>query len=162
LPLGSPTVTAATTTATATAAATTTVTTAIAAAAEATAATTTTATRTALLRDIDAERTAFEVLTVEVRQRLLSAFLRRHLDEAEAARAAGHPVKHQSNLADLATGGEALRNQIFSRVKREVANIQTIRHFGHFSLAASTHTNPAHSRNEGEVHIALYENAGRV
>jgi hypothetical protein len=34
-------------------------------------------------------------------------------------------------------------------VEREVANIQTIRHFGHFSLAASKHTNPSHKPQRG-------------
>ena len=125
-------------------------------------ATTAAATRATLLRDVDAERATFEILTIEIAERLLGAFLRRHLDEAEAARADPSSGPASRRPRDLATRGKALRNQIFSGVKRKVTNVQTIRHFGHFSLAASKHTNPSHSRNEGEVHDRPLRERGRV
>jgi hypothetical protein len=109
------------------------------------------------LRDIDAQRAALEILTVEVLERLLSALGGRHLDEAETTGLTGHPVEHQCNLADLAAGREELRDEVFSSVIREVANVQTIRHFGLFSLAASKKRQTPTSRTEGEVVIALNE-----
>ena len=91
------------------------------------AATTATAART-LLRDVDAERATLEILTVELVQSLLGTFLRRHLDEAEAARLTGHPVEHQLDLLDLTARGELLLDQIFSGVEGQVADVQTISH----------------------------------
>jgi hypothetical protein len=160
VPRSSPTVTAAATTTTATAS--TAITAAVAAATKATAAATTAAARAALLGDVNAEGTTFKVLAIEVVERLLRAFRRGHLDEAETARAARHPVEHQSNLANFTAGSKTLRNQIFGGVKREVTNVQTIRHFGHFSLAASKHTTNTHKPQRGRSPIALYENASRV
>ena len=161
MPRSSPTVTAAATTTTTTATAA--VPAAIATATKATAAATTTAAaRATLLRDVYAEGTALEVLTIQIVERLLRAFRRGHLDEAETARAARHPVEHQSNLANFTAGRKALRNQIFGGVKREVTNVQTIRHFGNFSLAASKHTTNTHKPQRGRSPIALYENASRV
>jgi len=96
-------------------------------------------------------------LAIKVRDRFFSALGRCHLDKTEATRLARHPVQHQGDLADLTAGREALRNKIFGSVKGEVANVQTIRHFGLFSLAASKNRQRPTNRTEGEVVIALNE-----
>jgi len=121
---------AASTATTAVAAAVTATATAAAATAEATtaaAATTTAATR-ALLRDVNAEGATLEILLVQLVERLLGALGRRHLDEAETARLAGHPVEHQLDLFDFTARGELLLDQVFSGVEGQVADVQTISH----------------------------------
>jgi len=115
------TVAAAATAAAAAAVAAATTTTAAAATATATAART-------LLRDVDAERATFKILTVELVEGLLGTLLRRHLDEAEATRLTGHPIQHERDLADFTAGRELLVDEIFGGVEREVTDVQTIRH----------------------------------
>jgi hypothetical protein len=157
--------TAATTTAAATTAAAAIVATAATAAA-ATAIPTTTTTAAAataggtILSDVHAKRTALEVLAIEIIERLLGTLLRRHLDEAEAARAASHPVQHQSNFANLATCSETLGDQVLGGVKRKVTNVQTIRHFGTF-LSRGSNIRENHPQPLGGriLRIALNENA---
>jgi hypothetical protein len=80
------------------------------------------------LRDVDAKRATFEVLLVELVERLLGALRRCHLDEAEAARLTGHPVEHQLDLFDFTARGELLLDKIFSGVEGQVADVQTISH----------------------------------
>jgi hypothetical protein len=109
-------------------AATAATTTAAAAEAATAAATTTTATAGTLLRDVDAQRAPFEILLVQLVERLLGALGRRHLDEAETARLAGHPVEHQLDLFDFTARGELLLDQVFSGVEGQVADVQTISH----------------------------------
>jgi 3-oxoacyl-ACP reductase-like protein len=109
---------------TATAATTTTT----AAAEAATAAATTTTATGALLRDVNAQRASFEILLVQLVERLLGALGRRHLDEAETARLASHPVEHQLDLFDFTARGELLLDQVFSGVEGQVADVQTISH----------------------------------
>jgi hypothetical protein len=108
------------------------------------------------LRDIDAECATFEILTIEIRDRLLGAFLRCHLDEAEATRLTGHPVQHQGNLADLAAARKELGDEVFGRVIGKVANVQTVRHSDCSLWRLEKRQTPT-SRSEGEVAIALNE-----
>jgi hypothetical protein len=164
---GLPAIAAAATTAATTTAATTVVATTTAATTPTTATATTTtaaaaAASRAILGDVNAERTTLEILTIEIVEGLLRTLLRRHLDEAEAARAARHPIQHQGNLANLAARGKPLLDEIFGGVKREVTNVQTIRHFGHFSLAASNWMKSPSAARRTKPWIALNENAGRV
>jgi hypothetical protein len=120
---------ASTTTAAVAAAITAATTTAAAAAEAATAAATTTAATTGtLLGDVDAQRAPFEILLVQLVERLLGALGRRHLDEAETARLASHPVEHQLDLFDFTARGELLLDQVFSGVEGQVADVQTISH----------------------------------
>jgi hypothetical protein len=79
-------------------------------------------------------------LAIQIVEGLLRAFLRCHLDKAETARAAGHPIQHQGNFTNLAARGELLLDEIFSGVKREVTNVQTIRHFGTFLSCGLEHS----------------------
>jgi hypothetical protein len=119
---------ASTTTAAVATAITATAATTTAAAEAATAAATTTAAAGTLLRDVDAQRATFEILLVQLVERLLGALGRRHLDEAETARLASHPVEHQLDLFDFTARGELLLDQVFSGVEGQVADVQTISH----------------------------------
>jgi hypothetical protein len=132
---------------------------------EATAATTAAAaaTRAALFGDVDAKAATLEVLTVEVLDRLLGTFGGGHLHEAEAAGLAGHPIQHERHFADFAASRKTLRDEILSGVEREITDVQTIRHETSSLCAAFENFRQAPtSRTEGEVTIALYENAARV
>jgi hypothetical protein len=80
------------------------------------------------LRDVNAQRASFEILLVQLVERLLGALGRRHLDEAETARLASHPVEHQLDLFDFTARGELLLDQVFSGVEGQVADVQTISH----------------------------------
>jgi hypothetical protein len=80
------------------------------------------------LRNVDAEGATFEILLVELVERLLGALGRGHLDKTEAARLAGHPVEHERDFFDLATGGELLLDQIFGCVEGQIADVKTISH----------------------------------
>ena len=141
--------------------ATATATAAEAATATAAAAAATTTART-LLRDVDAERATFEILAVELVERLLGALRGGHLDKAEPARLTGHPIQHERDLADLAAGGELLVDEVLSGVEREVTDVQTIRHVTLTLWRHSRFGQTPASRSEGEVWIALYENAPAV
>src|SRR4029079_17821844 len=54
-----------------------------------------------LLRFVDLERAAFEVATIERRDRRLRVAPRAHRHERESARLAGHPVGHDRHFGDL-------------------------------------------------------------
>ncbi|MDB4955944.1 MAG: hypothetical protein JWO36_3513 [Myxococcales bacterium] len=116
---------AATTTAAAPATTTTAVTTTTAAA---TTTTTAAAAAASLFSDVDAQRAAFEILTIEVGDRFLSTFGCRHLDEAETAGLTADAIEHEVDRGDLATRSEALLDQVLGGVERKVADIQAIRH----------------------------------
>jgi hypothetical protein len=80
------------------------------------------------LRNVDAEGATLEVLLVQVVERLLRALGRGHLDKAEAARLAGHPVEHERDFLDLATRGELLLDQILGGVEGQITDVETISH----------------------------------
>src|SRR5207245_2402134 len=60
------------------------------------------------LRALDLDGPAVDRRAVELADRLLGVFRRRHLDEAEAARAAGVAVGHHRRRLDIAGRGEDL------------------------------------------------------
>ncbi len=95
--------------ATTAAATTTTVTTA--------ATTTTTSAGLAFLRDAHAERTAFEVRTVELGNRFLSVGIAAHRDERKAARTARLAVNHQLGFSDFTGLAERAQEHVFGGVK---------------------------------------------
>jgi len=98
------------------------------AAAEAAATTAAAATATAagtLLRDVDAQGPAVELLTVERGDRALGVSRAAHLDEAEATGLAGVAVGHDLDLDDLASiGFERGAERAFGSVEVQVANVQ--------------------------------------
>src|SRR5690348_9763618 len=79
-----------------------------------------------VLRFVDLERAAIEVLAVErfLRARGVRA---RHLDESEAAGTAGVAIGDQRNLLHRAVIREKGSNGIFGGRERQVSNIE----FGH-------------------------------
>jgi hypothetical protein len=97
------------------------------------------------LRNVDAERATFEVLLVQLVERLLGAFRRGHLDEAEATRLTGHPVEHERDFLDLTAAPKLLLDQFFGCVKRQVANVQTISHSTHLRGSKMERPSPAAS-----------------
>jgi hypothetical protein len=100
------------------------------------------------LRNVDSERATFEVLLVELVECLLGTFRRGHLDEAEAARLARHSVEHEGDFLDLTAGTKLLFDQFFGRVKRQVANVETISHSTHLRGSKKTDLHPP-LRGEG-------------
>jgi hypothetical protein len=111
-----------------TTAAATTATAAVATTAAAATAAAATATALALLCDIDAERATLEVLAIELGERLLGAFGRRHLDEAEATRLTAHAIDHDVDRDNLTALGEARVEQVLGGVERKITDVETIRH----------------------------------
>jgi len=79
-------------------------------------------------RFIDRQGATAHVTAVEFRDRLVGIFLRRHLDEAEAARTAAEPVHDNLAAHDLAGLLEQLKQLVFGRVEREVPDEQFCRH----------------------------------
>jgi hypothetical protein len=80
------------------------------------------------LRHVDAQRATLEVLTVQLGEGLLGTLGRRHLDEAKAARLAAHAIDHDVDRQDFAALGETLREEMLGGVKREITDVETIRH----------------------------------
>src|SRR6185369_11917714 len=91
--------------------------TAAAAAAVATTAATTTGAGLALLGNADAERTTFEVRTVELGDRFLSVCVAAHGDEREAARTARLAVNHQLGLGHFAGLAERAQEHVLGGVE---------------------------------------------
>src|SRR5262249_38151388 len=106
-------------------------TTAVAAAATAAAAATTAAAAAglALLGLVDAQRTAVELRAVHRLDRRLCVSIRRHLDEREAARAAGVAIEHDAAALDLAAiGAERGSQGLLCGVERKIAYVETLAH----------------------------------
>src|SRR5262249_48940389 len=102
---------------------------AAAAATTTTAATATaTATRRAVLRLVDAERAPVELGAVELADRVGRGLAGGHLDEREAARAAGLAIGHHLDVDHLAAGGEGGAQVLLRGVIGEVAHIQSVLH----------------------------------
>ena len=79
-----------------------------------------------------------------------------------AATAGAGLAATERDLANFTAGGELLVDQIFGGVKREVTDVQTIRHVTLTLWRHSRIRQTPTSRSEGEVLIALYENAAGV
>src|SRR6185369_10604399 len=106
---------------------------AAATAATATAETAPTAATTAAagsLRLLDLDRASVQVGAVEPADGLFRFLGRRHLDEAEAARAAGIPVRHHTGRFDGARSRECFPQPLIGRREREASNEQFDRHEG--------------------------------
>jgi hypothetical protein len=89
------------------------------------AATATTAAALALLRLVDAQRSAVELLAIHVLDRSLSFGIRAHLDEGEAARAARLAIAgHQDALDGPAIGRERVAQGVFSGFEIEVSDVE--------------------------------------
>src|SRR5579871_895102 len=102
------------------------------------------ATAAALLRLVHAQRASAHVLPVEALDRARSVAAR-HLDEAEAARAAGVAVVDQGDRLDLAMLLEQLANGRFVRRERQVAHVN----LGHLhSLTDGVGRVPRHSASD--------------
>src|SRR5690606_28261226 len=73
---------------------------------------------------VDGERTAFVLLAVELADRLLRLFVRRHLDEAEAFAAAGVTVRDDARRFHGAALGEQIAEGLFGGGERKVTDVQ--------------------------------------
>src|SRR5882762_6773289 len=80
------------------------------------------------LGDLDLQRPAVHFLTVELLDRRVRVFGRRHLDEAEPARAARALLHHDRRGLDLARLGEHFSKTIARRRKRQASDEQFVRH----------------------------------
>jgi hypothetical protein len=72
---------------------------------------------------VDRERTAFNGLPVELRDRRLSVSFRAHGDKGEATRLAGEFVLHERDFLDWSSLREKLLQFVFSRIEREIAYV---------------------------------------
>jgi flagellar biosynthesis regulator FlaF len=117
-----PATTAAATTITATAATVTAATAAVAAPPPAAAASAWWA-RLAWTSFVDRQRSAFNGLPVELRDRRLGIGFRAHGHEGEAARLAGEFVLHERDFLDWSSLREKLLQFVFSRIEREIAYV---------------------------------------
>src|SRR5262249_56108986 len=70
----------------------------------------------------DLDGPTVEARTIELADRLLGFLVRRHLDEAEAARPAGVTVRHDAGGLDIAARGERLPQTVCRRGKGEASN----------------------------------------
>src|SRR5947209_9052257 len=78
----------------------------------------------ARLGDVDGQVPAVEVVAVELSDGSLALFLRGHLDEAEATRAAGVAILNDRGRLDRA-GLREMLTEIFARsLEREVADVK--------------------------------------
>src|ERR1044071_7680699 len=91
----------------------------------------------ARLGDVDGQVTAVEVVTVELSDGGLALFLRRHLDEAEAARAARVAILDDRGRLDRTGLREVLTKILARSLEREVADVKFHRHVCTFSLLRS-------------------------
>jgi hypothetical protein len=106
---------------------TTTTTTTIATTTIATAAATTTTT-TAILGLLHGNLTARHVTPVDLLDRLARLFLRRHLDEAEAARTAGFTVRHDLRVGHGAEPAEKIAQVQLGDGVGQISNVESRSH----------------------------------
>src|SRR6188768_3723072 len=81
------------------------------------------------LCNADAERTTFEVRTVELGNGFLSVCIAAHRDECEAARTARLAVNHQLGFGDFTSLAERAQEHVFGGVKGKVAHVQSVVHY---------------------------------
>src|SRR5260370_24117 len=86
------------------------------------------AARAGRIRQLDLQRPAIHFLPIELLHGLSSFLGRRHLDEAEPARAAGITVRHNRGRLDGARGGEQLAQAIVGRGERQPTDEELLSH----------------------------------
>ena len=79
-------------------------------------------------RFVDDQRAAFHLLLVELADGFLRFLVRAHLDEREAARAAGGHVPHHANVVHLAGPAEQFRELIFRGRIGKVPDVESPAH----------------------------------
>jgi len=84
-----------------------------------------------VMRFVDLQRAAVEVLAVEGLHRLGGVGIG-HLDEAEAARAAGVTISDEGDFLDSAVRGKQGTHAVFGRGKGQISDVE----FGHFRVLA--------------------------
>lgn len=86
------------------------------------------ATRRALLGLVDAQRTAVDVLAVDLVDRLLGLIRGAHRHEREAARTAGLAIEDDVDVRDLTVAREELADGVAGGVEGKVAYVQSGAH----------------------------------
>src|SRR5688500_8240456 len=92
-----------------------------------------TATTGALLRFVDPERPAVEILPVQGLHRACSIRVR-HFDKAKATCAAGIPIRDQRHFFDRAMRSEEGTNAVLGCAERKIADVE----FSHFRVLAES------------------------
>src|SRR5207247_7556702 len=91
---------------------------------------------------LDHDRPAVEVRAVQAADRLLGLLGRRHLNEPEAARPAGLPIRHDARGLDGAGAGKGFAQALTGGRKRKAADEELDRHAKSSILGRTVHSEP--------------------